>query len=206
MSVTRRLAAANGFNGTSIRDIALAAGVSTATLYHYASSKEDLFGAAVFEATASHVAVTKELVGAVDDAAIGLRLMVHVQMHIHCAGRPALGIGGYEWQRLGPAWRAQIVATRREQEANLHDVLRRGQSSGLFALVGDVTLAANAIFGMCAHAETWFDADGSLSVHEMSDVFAGYALRMVGATTSVTKAALAAPLPAFTTIDRLYQD
>jgi AcrR family transcriptional regulator len=192
--IVRQLAVEKGYSGTSIRDIAAAAKMSTASLYHYAASKDELFASAILEALVIYADRSSEIASSDLPAAIKLRMLVREQVAIHAMDRQNWGGSSDEWTSLPPRLRRPIVQLRRKHENNFKEVIRQGQADGAFA-VEEVGVAVLAIFGMCAHVSIWYSPMGHMSSDDIADTFTGFILRFLSARPTMIRTALAVSLP-----------
>jgi AcrR family transcriptional regulator len=124
MAAALRLFGTKGYGAVGIREIALEAGISTAALYHYMRTKEDLLVALMVDrlrrvivagraATAGLEAPEKQLVGL-------------VRVHIVSHGRYPETVIDQEVRSLSPQTRPGVVALRDEYEDLWRTVLDEG--------------------------------------------------------------------------------
>ena len=85
-----------------------------------------------------------------------------------------------ELRNLTPENFKILEVQRREYEAQLEGILRRGCEAGLFGLK-DVRLAAMAIIPMLNGVSQWFDAKGRLSLEEVCDQYWAFVKGVVDA-------------------------
>lgn len=156
------LFAETGFAGASIRDIATAAGVRSATLYAHYDSKELILADLVLIGHEDHHARLS--------AVSGLEALVreHVRWH---AEHPRLAlVVNAELHALSPQLAAASLA------------IRDASTQLLIDATGGDWLAAAAIGGMGIRVANWFDPDGDYGVDEVADRYALFAMRLVGGT------------------------
>jgi AcrR family transcriptional regulator len=158
------LFAETGFAGASIRDIATAAGIQSASLYAHYGSKEHILADLVLIGHEDHHARLR--------AAEGLEELVRAHVHWH-AEHPRLAVVvNAELHALSPELAAPVIAIRDRSTQLLLD-----------AADGD-WLAAAAIGGMGIRVANWFSPDGDYSVDEVADTYAAFATRIVGGTNA----------------------
>ncbi len=172
-----------GYHGTSVRDIAERAGMSSAALYHHFSSKQDLLFRITDRGIESLVRATEEaLLASPNDPASRLRAIVRVHVLRHAQNQQGSFIGNSEIRSLEPANRA-IVVSKRDQQARIFDhVVLDGLERGVFTTPYPKE-ASKAIITMCTSVAQWYRADGPLSADEIADRFAELSLAMVGYRT-----------------------
>ncbi|HEX8868099.1 MAG TPA: helix-turn-helix domain-containing protein, partial [Lentzea sp.] len=77
------LFAARGFHGTGIRDLAQAAGLSSATLYHYMGTKEDLLVEIMRTSLTRLIESATQVISATDDPVERLTELVRMHVRAH---------------------------------------------------------------------------------------------------------------------------
>lgn len=174
-----------GFHGTSIRDIAAHAGITSATLYaHYPSKGHVLAELVLVGHQELHRRLQEALVAADAGPAGQLTALVRAQVLAH-ADYPLLAmVANSELYALAPEQAAPALALREQSRQLLLQVLHHGVTAGAFA-VADVLLAAVAIGSMGLRVASWFGPDQPYTREQVADTFAGFALRVAGATVPV---------------------
>jgi AcrR family transcriptional regulator len=174
-----KLFARKGYGAVGIREIALDAGVSTAALYHYMRTKEDLLVALMSDRLRR---ITAAVHAAIEDLSEPERqLVAAVRIHIISHGRFPEGVVDEEVRSLSPETRPAIVALRDEYEALWDRVLRTGVESGVFD-VERPRLARLALLEMCNGVVHWYKPRGEADLHEIADAYADMALALVRAS------------------------
>jgi AcrR family transcriptional regulator len=174
------LFAKQGFEGTSIRDIAGDAGVTTASLYHYIKTKEDLLLAIMSRGLNSLLESTRRTLLALDrpeDRLVGL-----VRMHVAIQGSYQMStlVIDTEYRALSGENRAAIKKLRDEYEVYWRDTLWTGVCLGVFGH-GEPKLTTLALLGACNEVAHWYRRDGELSLEAIENEFADMALALVRA-------------------------
>ncbi|MGI5500352.1 TetR/AcrR family transcriptional regulator [Lentzea sp. CA-135723] len=173
------LFAARGFHGTSIREIGAAAGINSATLYGYYSSKEQVLAELVL---IGHSELHRRLLAAVADVpGPSERLAALVRTHVlaHTDFSLLSVVTGSELHVLSAELAAPSLALRAASERLLLDVLADGVADGSFD-VPDVRLAARAIGGMGQRVGNWFAPDQEHTREQVADAYVRFALRVAG--------------------------
>ena len=170
------LFAEHGFAGASIRDIATAAGVRSATLYAHYSAKEHLLAALVLLGHEDHHRRRRAALLAGDaDPETQLTALVgaHVRWH---AEHPRLAmVANAELHALSPELAAPSLALRDSSTELLVGTVQRGVDAGVFA-PKDTWMAAAAIGGMGIRVANWFTPDGEHRVDDVVDAYTDFAL------------------------------
>jgi len=141
-----------GYDGTSTRDIASAAGVSVAALYYHFPSKLDLLREFLHEA---HDVVLARLRKAIDTAPddprarLDAAVQALVWSNIHDAwAQSAATVAWREHGRLAPADQDAIAAKRVDMMDALAAVITDGLERGAFSTV-DPKPVASAVLTLC---------------------------------------------------------
>lgn len=178
--VALQLFATKGFEATGIRDLANALGVSTASLYYYMNTKEDLLLDIMFHS----LTCSLEAVKAADATASTPegKLVTFVRTHVIIEGafpEEAIVVDG-EIRALSPAARDKVVTLRDEYDAVLAEIIHAGCVAGVFS-VPDETLTRLAILEAGIGLSRWFNTSGPRSLTEVADVYAELSLATVRA-------------------------
>ncbi|MHC9294711.1 TetR/AcrR family transcriptional regulator [Mycobacterium sp. LTG2003] len=173
------LFAQRGFAATGIRELAAAAGLNSATLYHYApSGKEELLDGIMRMCLDELIRRGRIAISAStqpDQQLIGL-----VRAHV---GTTALNprtatVVDQEVRSLTGTRRDDIVALRDTYESMFADALAAGVAQGLFD-VADPTVTRLALIEMCNGVSRWYRPDGRLSVPGVEAVFIDLSRRLL---------------------------
>jgi 2-(1,2-epoxy-1,2-dihydrophenyl)acetyl-CoA isomerase len=180
LGVALRLFAEKGFEAVGIRSIASETGVTTAALYHYAATKEEL----LMELMERGI---RKLLGSARETIPTLRtpeqkLAALVQLHVVSHGTHKLlhTVNDTEFRTLSGANYELIRGKRDEYEALWREVVTEGASRGVFS-VDDPKLATFALLQMCTGVTRWYSPDGPLSIVDIATRFVDMALSLVGA-------------------------
>jgi AcrR family transcriptional regulator len=196
-----QLFAAKGFEATGIRDIADRAGISTAALYHYMGSKDELLidfmrvsmtqltrvarqALAAIDGTATDGTATDGT--AVDGAANGgaaaeLATLVRVHVGFHILDPQRSLVADDELRALSEEAFARVMDLRDAYEKLWSDALERGVRSGTFG-ISDVRITRLAALEMCNGVARWYSDAGPMQPGQIADAFTDLALAMVGAS------------------------
>ncbi|MEU9333666.1 TetR/AcrR family transcriptional regulator [Streptomyces sp. NPDC048290] len=172
--------AERGYHATTTRDIAGRAGMSPAALYIHYKTKEELLH------RISRIGHEKALdilrTAARGDGTAGERLADAVASFVgwHAGRRTTARVVQYELDSLGPAARAEIVALRRQCDAEVRGIIEDGIASGEFDVL-DVQGTTLAALSLCIDVARWFSTRGPWTPDEVGAMYAALVLRMVGA-------------------------
>lgn len=156
-----------GYAGASIRDIAKAARLSSATLYHYAPSKQHLLIAVVLEAMEPLRGASREIHASGESPELRLQQLVNLHVRLHTGTSAVWEVVDEEWRRVDARARAPIVEVRDEIQTYWTSAVTEGLESGVFACK-DPKTATFAILSMCSAVYKWYRPGGELSVDDIA--------------------------------------
>lgn len=168
LKAAARVFAAHGFAGTSMRDLARAAGMSLAGLYYYCKGKDDLLyqiQRACFED------VTQGAAGVVRGASgpeEKLAAFIHHHVHFFVAHMSEMKVLAHEAESLSGEMLKHITRLKRAYVDLLVDLLAALDGAGAEGRARR-HIAAYTLFGMMNWIYTWYRPGGSASVDELSD-------------------------------------
>lgn len=170
-----------GYDATSISDLAGELGVTKSAVYHHFASKEDLLAAALDEALTGLDAVVAEAVRT-DDGRAGadrLRATVEAAVRLLAAHRPAVTLllrvrGNSELEQAA-------LARRRHIDDALASLVERAIEEGAVRSDLPPAVASRLVFGMVNSLVDWYSPDGPIDpdtlARAVSDVLANGLLR-----------------------------
>lgn len=160
-----------GYDATSTKDIADAAGLLKGSLYYYVETKEDFLFEIIKESHDGALA-TLERVRAFDGEP--LQQLAHlVQEHLHYFVEHLVKTTVYfrEFRVLSKE-RQQIIAAEGDVYLDfVRSLLARGQREGMIDAAIDVRLVSIGIVGMLNSAWLWFQPGGARSTDEIAAEF-----------------------------------
>jgi AcrR family transcriptional regulator len=171
-----RVFAARGYNGTSVRDIAQAAGIQRGSLYHHIASKEQLLLEGLLPALEGATiqvesVVESSLQAPKPDYESSLREALRT--HLQCLyGNTLLeGVKIYLAENLlSPHSELSDAAKKRlreltvRHEANFTRLFEAGVRAGVFRRDMDPKLQSFLVLGACNWLSRWYRSDGRWSL------------------------------------------
>lgn len=162
-----------GYRGTTVQDIAQAAGILKGSLYYHFANKEDIFYEIVHDPLHHFVSQMAEV------AALNIpppaKLRAALRYHISAFDAHMPGIQVLLRENLSTLekerW-ASIRALWEEQKTLWQNILRQGIENGDFRPDLDVKIATLGILGMCNWMHRWYRSDGRLSTEEIAGLWA----------------------------------
>lgn len=175
--------AAQGFHGTTTRDIAAAAGMSPAALYVHHRSKEELLHLIALAGHERTLAILTDGIASSSDPVAQLRRVMHDYVAHHAHGHLGGRVVNYELAALAEEHLAEIMALRRQINTAMRRLVEAGVAAGRFA-VPDPRMASAALLSLGIDIARWYDEQAGWSPERIAQEYAEIALRIVGASTT----------------------
>lgn len=171
-----------GFNGTTTRDIAAAAGMSPAAVYVHHKSKEELLYLISRSGHQNVLNLVREAADSSGDPATALRRVVYDFAAHHARDHTGARIVNYELAALTAEHNAEILGIRRQIDQEMRDLVERGVAAGVFD-VPDTRIASVALLSLGIDISRWYREHGDWSPEDIANSYADMALRVVGAVS-----------------------
>ena len=183
-----RLFRERGFADTGMRDIAAAADLSAANLYHYFNGKNDLLfycqDRALDRMLAAVAAARRQTASAAE------RLRLVCTAHLQTVLDEIEGASAHlQIDSLPPAMRDAIVRKRDRYEQALRRIIVEGMKAGELADM-EPAVVARAMLGAMNWTVTWFRPEGPDPAAAVGDVIARFLVRGVAARTPAARRTL----------------
>jgi AcrR family transcriptional regulator len=172
--------AERGYHATTTRDIAGRAGMSPAALYIHYKTKEELLHRISRIGHEKALDILRTAARGEGGATDRLAEAVSSFVRWHAGGRTTARVVQYELDSLGPDARAEIIALRRQVDAEVRGIIQDGVAAGDFD-VPDVPGTTLAVLSLCIDVARWFNVAGPRTPDEVGALYADLVLRMVGA-------------------------
>jgi AcrR family transcriptional regulator len=152
--IAARLFAEQGYQGTSLADLAQELGVQKPSLYHHIASKEDLLWEVAWEgAGAFHGAL--DAVPAEAAPADRIRLALRAHLAVVAGQLDIATVFVREWRHLEGERHERFVAERRRYEERIRELFRDGVEASELRTDLDVATAALLFLSAANWAYTW---------------------------------------------------
>ena len=168
-----RAFAAQGYDQTTMQELAATMGLATGALYHYFGGKETLLAAICDQLMEPLLEQATEVLADEAPADRQLRTLVRLWVAHVVAHRDHMLVFQQERHVIesGDQWR-KVRASRKAFERLVADVLGRAHPRG------DARLALLALLGMVNHTAQWYRPRGQLTPEQIAD---GYVALVLGA-------------------------
>jgi len=170
LALAAGLFATRGFAGSTVREIADAAGILSGSLYHHFDSKEsmadEILRAFLDEILADYHAAIAAAEGPVD----ALRRLVHVAYGALGPHRAAIAVMMNDWNLLVQQPRFAYLRDRADETERLWvGVIADGVAAGAFRADVDPRMIYRFLRDAIWVSVRWFQPDGSTSAHDLAD-------------------------------------
>lgn len=182
LRIAMGLFARNGFDGTSIRDIADAAGLTKPALYYHFSDKEELYEHVVTERMTRLNAAMREAIAGSDDPVEQVRLFVLAHARRMDADRTGWITARHSFHSItDPERRERIGRMRREFEHMLRDRFQDAMDRGLLSSEVSATLVTRMLLSAVNDLARWMRTDGGMTAEDAARAYLDVTLRGMSA-------------------------
>jgi AcrR family transcriptional regulator len=168
-----------GYHATTMREIALAAGVRVGSVYNHFEGKEDLLFRIAYETMEEMIDGGREVVGEHDTAPLKLRAFLRFHIIYTVDRKFQARVADDFLHVLNPQARRSVVRLRDDYEAILREILRQGGRQNQW-IVDDIALIAFGIVTIVTDIRLWYRPDGRLGLDDISDFYTRFTLRALG--------------------------
>lgn len=174
-----------GFAGTSIRDIAEAVGISSSTMYHHFTNKQEVLSAIVTKFMDDFNVATIPVL-ADETLSVTDRLCAVIRIHVEMsdARRHELLVGNPVKFALDAEQARRLVNQQWEYNHAVRSLIDTGCKDGVLD-VEDSELATLALLDMLNGIREWFRPDDRLTRDQIISRYTRLALRLLGSTSIV---------------------
>jgi len=180
-----RLFRERGFADTGMRDIAAAAELSAANLYHYFDGKHDLLFYCQDRALDRMIAAT--ITARRESASATERLRIVCTAHLQTLLDEIEGATAHlQVDSLPPALRGEIVKKRDRYERAVRKLIADGIRAGEL-VDADPAIITRAMLGAMNWTVTWFRPDGTDTAARVGEIISRFLVRGVAMRTPAVK-------------------
>jgi AcrR family transcriptional regulator len=160
-----------GYGATSIRDIAEAVGISSSTMYHHFTNKQEVLFAIVSNFMSDFVEATvPDLCDRTRTPTERIRECVRTHLRFSEERRPQLLVGNPIRYALNAEQQRAGIRFQQTYHDAVRDVIEEGRATGEFR-VEDVEITTMAILDMLNGVREWFRRPGRLTLDEIVDTY-----------------------------------
>ena len=172
--------AEKGFHGTTTREIAAGAGVSSATLYVHHDSKEEMLYLISRAGHEHTLRLIEEAIGPDPDPLPALQRMVHAFAVNHASDHTTARVINYELSALSGPHFAEIRSIRHRTEGVIRALIERGIAQRVFD-VPDAQIATTVLISLGIDIARWYRDGGRWDPEDLAQRYTAIGLRIVGA-------------------------
>lgn len=174
LQAAARLFRDQGYSGTSLRDIARAAGMLPGSLHYRFPSKEDILAALMERAIDRLIeGIVTAIAGTTDPIErIRVAIIAHVQMLL--SREDSVYVLLYDWRSLSPTAERTIARHRRRYEQFVDDLLAQAAAHAKLQPGVDLYLLRQFGFGAANWVAQWYDPKGPYTPEQIADAFFRY--------------------------------
>lgn len=176
-----RLFAKKGFEATSIRDIALEAGVNSSTLYYYIKTKEDFLMSIMNDELENLIKSAEDIISILETPEQRIASLAQMHVMAHGTNQLAMLVTDTEYRALHGENRTRIGSLRKKYEQLWTEIVSEGAKTGVFTQVKNPKFTTFAVLAMCTGIVHWYSPKGKDSLLTISKEFANMSLTMLGA-------------------------
>jgi AcrR family transcriptional regulator len=165
-----RLFRENGYERTSVREIAEAVDMQSGSLFYHFKSKEDILVEIMGMGIDGLISRLNAALAGVDSPRERLLAWLTVHLAAMLEDFPdAMRVYLYEWRSLSPDARAVLIAQRDSYEARVSALLDELAAAGLVR--GDIKLFRLFLLGAVNWTAQWYNPQGGLSARAIAEQY-----------------------------------
>ncbi len=158
----------NGYEGTTVREIASMVGIQSGSLFHHFKSKEEILFTVMKEVIEYTSTKQNEAVAAVASSRDKLRALIISELYaINGVTCDAMTVLVFEWDALSRNHQHDLLALRNAYEGTWVSILQRLQDETGY--VESPQVWRKLLVGAIAWSVTWFRKDGSMTLESLAD-------------------------------------
>lgn len=166
-----------GYERTTVRDLAKVVGIQSGSLFHHFKTKEDILCAVMEEAITYNTARMAEAVEQGKTPREQLRGLIRAELEsINGDTGDAMAVLVYEWGALSPDNQARFLTMREHYETLWLNVLKDARQQGLTP--HDPFLLRRLVGGAISWTVTWYRQSGPVSLDALTDMVLEMALKL----------------------------
>ena len=158
-----------GYDKTTVRQLAQFIGIQSGSLFHHFKSKDEILANVMEQTIIYHLAQLKEAESSSTHLDEKLRFIIKAELKsITGDTGAAMAVLVHEWSALSQEHQSHLLQMRREYEQIWLDVIQEFKDQG--RIKHDAYLWRRLIGGAIAWTVTWYKPEGKLSLDELTDM------------------------------------
>ncbi|SFV01487.1 TetR/AcrR family transcriptional regulator [Pseudoduganella namucuonensis] len=165
-----------GYDNTTVRDIAAAAGIHSGSWFYHFKTKQDILAAVMEQGMTQSLADIEAIALHTLAPRDALRRLVEVHLQTLLApNHDFIPVLLYEWRSLDPLSRARIIKLKDRYEAIWDGVLKALHASGEWAM--PTRFDRLLMFGALNWTAQWYKPGGAIALRDLADSAVTFILR-----------------------------
>ncbi|WP_248796653.1 TetR/AcrR family transcriptional regulator [Pseudomonas sp. MWU13-2105] len=157
-----------GFERTTVRDLAGAIGIQSGSLFHHFKSKDEILRAVMEETIVYNTALMRAALAEAGSLRERVLALIRCELQSIMGGTgEAMAVLVYEWRSLSAQGQAKVLALRDLYEQIWLQVLGEARDAGY--IKGDVFITRRFLTGALSWTTTWFRPQGSLTLDQLAE-------------------------------------
>lgn len=167
LAVAARLFRDQGYQRTTVRDLAREIGIQSGSLFHHFRSKEDILLAVMEETIRHNTHCMRAALNAAPDTRAKLLALIECELQsVLGETGAAMTVLVYEWRSLSEKNQNEVLQLREIYEDLWLQVLQQARAEGLVRL--DAFILRRLLTGALSWTINWYHSDGKLSISELA--------------------------------------
>jgi len=163
-----RLFRQQGYERTSVRQLAEAVGILSGSVFHHFDSKEDILMAVMSTTIETMIERLSKASESASAPSQRLRELVRTELDLlHGDTRDGVAVAFFQWHSLGTHGQEQVLGQRAEYEAIWLDALEAARSAGL--IDGEPFIIRRLLTGANGWTIYWYRPDGDLTIDGLAN-------------------------------------
>lgn len=168
LTIAARLFNQKGYERTTVRDLANAAGIQSGSLFHHFKTKEDILKSVMVDTILFNTERMKKEMTQADNCIDALKALIRCELEsINGETGEAMAVLVYEWRSLNAENQEMILKLRDEYEALWLDTITKAKEKGL--VTGDVFVLRRFLTGALSWTKTWYKPKGDMSLDDLAE-------------------------------------
>jgi len=168
IAAAARLFREQGYERTSVRQLAEAVGILSGSVFHHFDSKEDILMAVMSTTIAAMTERLHQAKEAADDPTDCLRALIRTELELlHGETRDGVAVAFFQWHSLGENNQKQVLGLRETYESAWLEALGLARAAGLIHT--DPFITRRLLTGANGWTIYWYRPDGSVDLDGLAD-------------------------------------
>lgn len=168
-----------GYERTTVRDLARVVGIQSGSLFHHFKTKQDILHAVMEEGIRYNLAGMEALVAEGRSARETLLGLIRAELEsINGDTGDAMTVLVHEWKALEPDNQTRLLELRERYEKLWLDVLAELRQQGL--VQHDPFVWRRLLFGGISWTRMWYQRGGTLTLDQLAEMCLDMAIRQSG--------------------------